>query len=210
MKSKQNKGFTLLELLIVVAIIAILALIVIIVLDPAETLKKSRDAQRLADMTTLKTAIGVYTTTTSTSPILMETISTTPKNFLCKGTDTDDNNYDGGNDKIWYSLPYDLNAGVTTITDSTLDGGGPLARQVSQSNNARADGNGWLPVPLNSITGGSPISNLPVDPINSIENLSAVADTDFVYRYSCSQKSLRYEIDSQLESTSFTTTQDLR
>ena len=42
----SRKGFTLLELLIVIAIIAILSVVLVIVLNPAETLRKSRDAQR--------------------------------------------------------------------------------------------------------------------------------------------------------------------
>ena len=61
MKSK-NSGFTLLELLIVIAIIAVLSVALVIVLNPAEALRKSRDAQRISDLTTLKKAIGLYLT----------------------------------------------------------------------------------------------------------------------------------------------------
>ena len=61
-----EKGFTLLELLIVVGIIAILSVALILVLNPAETLKKSRDAQRISDLATMKTALGLYVTSTTT------------------------------------------------------------------------------------------------------------------------------------------------
>jgi len=211
MHKKTAVGFTLLELLIVVAIIAILAVIVILVLDPAETLKRSRDAQRLADLTSMKNAIGIYTTTASGSVIIMAGLPTdTPKNALCKGTDNQDTNYDVGTDRIFYSLPFDKNAAVTTITDGSLDGGPMNSQQVSQSNNSRTNGAGWLPINFGRISGGSPISNLPVDPVNTITNLGAVADTDLVYRYSCSQYTYRYEIDAQLESFSFTTDNDIR
>ena len=50
---KPAKGFTLLELLIVIAIIAVLSVILVLVLNPAETLKKSRDTQRMSDLSTL-------------------------------------------------------------------------------------------------------------------------------------------------------------
>jgi prepilin-type N-terminal cleavage/methylation domain-containing protein len=56
----KKKGFTLIELLIVITILAILALLIILILDPAETIKKSRDVQRISDMATLKTAIILF------------------------------------------------------------------------------------------------------------------------------------------------------
>ena len=64
-----KKGFTLLELLIVIAILAILASVTFVALNPAELLKKSRDAQRLADLAWVQTAINSYIANTST-PIL--------------------------------------------------------------------------------------------------------------------------------------------
>src|SRR5690349_21380083 len=64
-RKQSLKGFTLLELLIVITIIAVLSVILIVALNPTETLKKSRDTQRLADLASLKTAIGIYTTTLS-------------------------------------------------------------------------------------------------------------------------------------------------
>ncbi len=70
-----KKGFTLLELLIVIAILAILASVTFVALNPAELLKKSRDAQRLADLASVKTAINYYIANTST-PILGDDSST--------------------------------------------------------------------------------------------------------------------------------------
>jgi len=58
----MKKGFTLLELLIVIGILAILSTTMIIVINPAEMLKKARDSQRIADLSTLKTAISYYIT----------------------------------------------------------------------------------------------------------------------------------------------------
>lgn len=53
----MRKAFTLIELLIVIAIIGILAVTVLLALNPAEAQKKSRDANRVKDATTLQAAL---------------------------------------------------------------------------------------------------------------------------------------------------------
>src|SRR3989337_4440134 len=67
--NRKGAGFTLLELLIVITILAILAVIIIFVLNPAETLRKSRDVQRLSDLATLKNSIALYMTTVSSATL---------------------------------------------------------------------------------------------------------------------------------------------
>jgi prepilin-type N-terminal cleavage/methylation domain-containing protein len=57
---RSRRGFTLIELLIVIAIIAILAVIVIIAINPGKMLAKSRDSQRLSDVTSIATAVNLY------------------------------------------------------------------------------------------------------------------------------------------------------
>jgi len=56
----KSRGFTLIELLIVIAIIAILAIIVVLTINPARIMEKSRDSQRMSDLTSLATAINLY------------------------------------------------------------------------------------------------------------------------------------------------------
>ena len=58
--NKEKKGFTLVELMIVIAVLAILASIVLFALNPAEVFKKTRDAQRMSDMRTISGAITYY------------------------------------------------------------------------------------------------------------------------------------------------------
>lgn len=56
----MKKGFTLVELLIVIAIIAILATIVVVIINPAEMLRQARDSTRISDMSTINSAIALF------------------------------------------------------------------------------------------------------------------------------------------------------
>lgn len=147
-KNKGGKGgFTLLELLIVISIIAILSVALVFILNPAETLKKSRDAQRIADLNTLKTALGLYLTSTTTANLNL--------------------------------------------------GGGGLCTSVKRSTTTTGtivDGTGWLNANLTTLTGGSPISNLPLDPTNS---------GVYGYTYRCSADGSKFEISATLESDAY-------
>jgi prepilin-type N-terminal cleavage/methylation domain-containing protein len=58
----MSRGFTLLELLIVIGILAILSTTMILVINPAEMLRKARDSQRISDLNNLKSAISLYLT----------------------------------------------------------------------------------------------------------------------------------------------------
>lgn len=56
----MKKGFTLLEILLVVAAIAILAGIVILALNPSKQLADTRNAQRWSDVNTILNAVYQY------------------------------------------------------------------------------------------------------------------------------------------------------
>lgn len=56
----MSKGFTLLELIIVIGIIAVLAAISVLVLNPAQLFAQARDSQRTSDLASVQSAIALY------------------------------------------------------------------------------------------------------------------------------------------------------
>ncbi len=60
-KTKKNKGFTLIEILVVIGLIALLAAIVLIAINPARQFAQARDAQRTNGVNAILNAVGQYT-----------------------------------------------------------------------------------------------------------------------------------------------------
>lgn len=58
--SSDTKGFTLIEILLVIGIIAVLATVVIVALDPAKRFKDARDSRRFSDMQSILSAVQQY------------------------------------------------------------------------------------------------------------------------------------------------------
>lgn len=56
-KTSKKKGFTLVEMLLVIAIIAIIASVIFVALDPLKRFKDSRDSKRITDVSALIGAI---------------------------------------------------------------------------------------------------------------------------------------------------------
>lgn len=207
LKNERNAGFTLLELLIVIAIIAILSIALVFMLNPAETLKKARDAQRISDLKSVKTALGIMLTASST-PNLDNFGATVGTNAVCLTNAA-------GTARVGM-IAYSASPAPTTVgataagSDSAGTSFGTAGySSVNATSTGKVDGTGWIPVSLKSLTGGTPIANFPVDPTNTVT--STVVPTDLVYRYACQNGSLVagkpsyvFELNAVLESSAYT------
>lgn len=163
--NKQQKGFTLLELLIVIAILAVLATVAVLVINPVEYLRQARDSQRVNDLAAVKGAINLYLTS-ATTPDLTTGVAG-----------------DAARCMVGTASPFAMLASVC-VTNAT--------RAVN--------GTGWVLADIGSITGGSPLPTLPQDPTNN---------ATYFYAYAANETANTYELDAKLESTKFTTDQDL-
>ncbi len=153
----MKKGFTLLELLIVIGILAILATAVTLVLNPAELLRQARDGNRLNDLRALNNAIGLFITASSSLPgnIFNCTVGTAP--------------YTG-----------DIGTCATNVSTVT-------------------SGAGWVGVNFSSMAGGSPLSRLPLDPLNNSTNY-------YIYRsngITGSNDGTLFELNANMESVKY-------
>ncbi len=148
----MRRGFTLIELLIVIGILAILATAVILVLNPVQILAQARDAQRLSDLGSVKSAIGLYLSTASTTSVDAGPYSTV--NTTCS-----------------------FGVGTCTVTAST-----------------KIDGTGWVRVDLTGTSGGSSLSALPLDPLQT---------ATYQYAYKGDTTNKTFELDGRLESTKY-------
>jgi len=136
MDKRPTKGFTLLELLIVIGVLAILATATLLVLNPVEILRQSRDSTRISDLASMKNAISVYIT----------------------GVDSPD--MDGGTTSC-ATLCY-VNA--SSVTSNC--GGRHSSKTTTEDSTREVDASGWIPIDFTDIPGGSPIAVLPIDPTN--------------------------------------------
>lgn len=132
---RSKKGFTLLEILLVVAAIAILAGIVIVAINPGKQLADTRNSQRRSDVNTILNAIYQYSIDNNgnlpTGIPVSATCATPATNEICKTGGTCTGLVDltplTTNQKYVVSMPVDPSGGTTNGT----------AYFVAQSSNGR-------------------------------------------------------------------------
>ena len=82
----------------------------------------------------------------------------------------------------------------TTLAPTSTGCGGLFAgtRTTTQGDSRTVDGTGWIPVNFNGISSGSPLGNLPIDPLNNETYFYAYAASGGVFEVNSNMESNRY------------------
>ncbi len=130
----NTKGFTLVELLVVIGILAILTAAVVIILNPAELLRQARDSQRFTDLDAVRNAISLYLADRGSSASLT-------------GSASNCYVYTGGATSTECGGRFESSQTAVPVSSLSVVGGA-----------------GWIPIDFSAISSGSPLSVLPQDP----------------------------------------------
>jgi prepilin-type N-terminal cleavage/methylation domain-containing protein len=188
MKRKNQKAFTLIELLIVIAIIAVLATVVILSLNPAELLRQARDSNRESDMATFKSSIALYLADQSI-PVL----GTAGVCYLGIATGTSFYTPNAG------ATGWGATTSCTAWMSTGLYASDTIARGIA------GGASGWLPVNFSAISSGSPIGEEPIDPINQVgsSGCSATSLSSCGLFYSYVMSGTNYKLAAFMESLKY-------
>ncbi len=140
MNFNSRSSFTLIELLVVIAIISVISIVVVLTINPAELLRQSRDSNRLSDLNTINTALGLFNADQPTASM-------------------------GSTTQVYISVP-DSSATCANLGLPSLPTGWVYGC-VTSSSLRKADGTGWIPINFSSIAFGTPLASLPIDPVNA-------------------------------------------
>jgi prepilin-type N-terminal cleavage/methylation domain-containing protein len=111
---QTSKGFTLVELLVVIAIIAVLAAVVVLIINPLELTRRSRDASRLSDLANLQTAINVAAQEATNSGVEILCVGGLSSGF-CEGRSNVDSRSSNGTGWVKVDLSTQNSVSVPTL-----------------------------------------------------------------------------------------------
>lgn len=154
MKVDRARGFSLLELTLVLGIAALVIGAIVFTSKPVENTQKSRDTQRLGDLRNLHIAIQVAR-------------HTNPTGFF------------GATNTIYVSLP-DTASDCSSWSLPTPPSGWRY-RCTASTTLQQTDGSGWLPINFDTIKQVK-LKQLPIDPINRTDPTTAGQGYYYTYR----------------------------
>lgn len=137
---KTQKGFSLIEVLMVFGILATLATVTVLILNPVEHLKSARDANRFSDLRSVQKTISLLK------------IGNPSLSF-------------GSSSVVYVSLP-DATSTCTSWDLPPLPVGWSYFCK-DEANYKKVNGSGWIPVDLTVSGFGSSLSALPIDTQNN-------------------------------------------
>lgn len=113
---RNSKGFTLIEILVVIGIIAILATIVLIAINPARQFRQARDTQRTSNINAILNAVGQYIADNKGNLPVDIDADTATKQLISDGAVADADICDALVPKYIPALPFDPSATTVDCT----------------------------------------------------------------------------------------------
>ena len=99
---KTQKGFTLVEILIVIVLLAILSAVVIATVNPLEQLRRARDSSREQNAETLLSAINRYQVTRENNPEILDSADSASCEEIVQGAPVYEANSLGSELSSWF------------------------------------------------------------------------------------------------------------
>ena len=167
----NKKGFTLLELVIVIGILAVLGAVSVLVLNPAQLFAQARDTTRIEDMSVLRNALALMVSTINAPEM------------------------DGSGALACATMCFVQESAPGSVAIAENCGGRhAVARLITEDNDRTVDGTGWIPANMTLVPGGPALSVLPIDPTNSATYFySYVCDnSEKTYELNAKMESSRY------------------